>query len=103
MTRPQKFSKSGYRFDDEVLESLRRIYSAGKNPVELAEETLEAVQENRLYIIPYPEVRQALQNHFDEILAALPPENADPEGVEKRRAAMEQYRKELKDQQYKVH
>jgi len=103
MTRPQKFSKSGYRFDDAVLESLRRIYSAGKNPVELAEETLEAVQENRLYIIPYPEVRQALQNHFDEILAALPPENADPEGVEKRRAAMEQYRKELKDQQYKVH
>jgi len=103
MTRPQEFSESGYRFDDAVLDSLRRIYSAGKNPVELAEETLEAVQENRLYIIPYPEVRQALQDHFAEILAALPPENADPEGVEKRRAAMEQYRKELKDQQYKVH
>ena len=103
MTRPQEFSESGYRFDDAVLDSLRRIYSAGKSPVELAEETLEAVQENRLYIIPYPEVRQVLQDHFDEILAALPPENADPEGVEKRRAAMEQYRKELKDQQYKVH
>ena len=103
MTRPQEFSESGYRFDDAVLDSLRRIYSAGKNPVELAEETLEAVQENRLYIIPYPEVRQVLQDHFDEILAALPPENADPEGVEKRREAMEQYRKELKDQQYKVH
>ena len=102
-TRPQKYSKSGYRFNDAVLESLRRIYSAGKNPVELAEETLEAVQENRPYIIPYPEVRQALQNHFAEILAALPPEDADPEGVAKRRAAMEQYRKELKDQQYKVH
>ena len=103
MTRPQEFSESGYRFDDAVLDSLRRIYSAGKNPVELAEETLEAVQENRLYIIPYPEVRQVLQDHFDEILAALPPENADPEGVVKRREAMEQYRKELKDQQYKVH
>lgn len=102
-TRPPKFSKSGYRFDDEVLDSLRRIYSAGKNPVELAEETLEAVEENRLYIIPYPEVRQVLQNHFAEILAALPPEDADPEGVAKRRAAMEQYRKELIDQQYKVH
>ncbi len=103
MTRPQEFSESGYRFDDAVLDSLRRIYSAGKNPVELAEETLEAVQENRLYIIPYPEVRQVLQDHFAEILASLPPENADPEGVAKRRAAMEQYRKELKDQQYKVH
>jgi short-subunit dehydrogenase len=102
-TRPQKFSNSGYRFDDEVLSSLRRIYSAGRDPVELAEETLTAVLENRPYIIPYPEVRQALKNHFAEILAALPPEDADPEGVAKRRAAMEQYRRELMDQQYKIH
>jgi NAD(P)-dependent dehydrogenase (short-subunit alcohol dehydrogenase family) len=102
-TRPEKFSHSGYRFDDAVLASLRKIYSAGRDPVELAEETLEAVQENRPYIIPYPEVRQALENHFAEILAALPPEGTDPEGVEKRRAAMEQYRKELQEQQYKVH
>lgn len=102
-TRPEKFSHSGYRFDDAVLASLRRIYSAGRDPVELAEETLEAVQENRPYIIPYPEVRQVLENHFAEILAALPPEGTDRDGVEKRRAAMEQYREELRDQQYKVH
>ncbi|MDX1404343.1 MAG: SDR family NAD(P)-dependent oxidoreductase [Woeseiaceae bacterium] len=102
-TRPEKYSKSGYRFDDDVLDSLRRIYSAGRDPVELAEETLEAVKENRLYIIPYPEVRQVLERHFAEILAALPPEDSDPEGVSKRRAAMERYRKEYQELQYKVH
>ncbi|MEE8343932.1 MAG: SDR family NAD(P)-dependent oxidoreductase [Woeseiaceae bacterium] len=102
-TRPEKYSHSGYRFDDEVLASLRRIYSAGKDPVELAEEVLKAVQENKLYIIPYPEARQALENHFAEIIAALPPEDSDPEGVAKRQAAMDQYREELANQQYKVH
>lgn len=102
-TRPERFKNSGYRFDDAVLDSLRRIYSAGKDPLELAEETLEAIKENRLYIIPYPEVRQILENHFAEIIAALPPEDVDPEGVAKRRAAMEQYRREYQDLQYKVH
>lgn len=102
-TRPDKFGNSGYRFDDAVLDSLRRIYSAGKNPVELAEETLQAVRENRLYIIPYPEARKTLENHFAEILACLPPEDADPAGVAKRRAAMELYRKEYQDLQHKVH
>lgn len=102
-TRPEKYSESGYRFNDEVLASLRRIYSAGKDPVELAEEVLKAVQDNSLYVIPYPEARHALENHFKEIIAALPPEDSDPEGVAKRQAAMEQYRKELAEQQYKVH
>lgn len=102
-TRPEKYSHSGYRFNDEVLASLRRIYSAGKDPVELAEEVLEAVKNNRLYIIPYPEVRGALENHFAEIIAALPPEDSDPDGVSKRQAAMVQYRKELAELQYKTH
>lgn len=100
MTRPEQFGNSGYRFDDAVLDSLRRIYSAGKDPVELAEEVLDAVRENRLYVIPYPEARKTLQRHFDEVLASLPPEDADPDGVAKRQAAMEQYRKELAELQY---
>jgi NAD(P)-dependent dehydrogenase (short-subunit alcohol dehydrogenase family) len=99
-TRPEKYADSGYDFNEEVLGSLRKIYSAGKDPVELAEETLEGIRENRLYIIPYPEVREALQAHFDEILDSLPPPDADPEGVAKREAAMAEYRKELAEQQY---
>ena len=102
-TRPEKFGDSGYVFDDEVLDSLRRIYSAGKDPVELAEEVLKSVRDNQLYCIPYPEARTSLQNHFDEVLACLPPEDADPDGVAKRAEAMQQYRKELMEKQYKVH
>ena len=102
-TRPAKYSNSGYIFDDEVLDSLRRIYSAGKDPVELAEEVLKGVVKNQLYVIPYPEARATLERHFAEVIACLPPEDADPEGVAKRQAAMDQYRKELMEKQYKVH
>jgi NAD(P)-dependent dehydrogenase (short-subunit alcohol dehydrogenase family) len=103
MTRPMEFSDSGYVFDDDVLDSLRRIYSAGKDPEELAEEVLRAVRNNQLYCIPYPEARQTLEKHFADVLTCLPPPDADPEGVAKRDAAMKQYRKELMEKQYKIH
>ena len=102
-TRPAEFGDSGYVFDDEVLDSLRRIYSAGKDPVELAEELLKSVVNNDKYCIPYPEARGALEAHFAEVIASLPPPDADPEGVAKREAAMKQYRKELMEKQYKIH
>ena len=98
-TRPEKYRDSGYKFDDQVLDSLRRIYAEGMDPVELAGHVLEAVKNNQFYIIPYPEARQGLKAHFDEILASLPPEDSDPEGVAKRLAAMERYREERAAQQ----
>ena len=90
-TRPDKFSHSGYIVDDEVLESLRTIYSQGMEPEELAQHVLAAVRRNDLYVIPYPEARGGLKAHFDAVLASLPPEDSDPEGVAKRQAAMAKY------------
>jgi NADP-dependent 3-hydroxy acid dehydrogenase YdfG len=91
VTRPAKFKNSGYVVDEEVLESLRTIYSAGMEPVELAQHVLKAVKNNVFYIIPYPEARAGLKAAFDAVLAALPPEDSDPEGVAKRQAAMARY------------
>jgi NAD(P)-dependent dehydrogenase (short-subunit alcohol dehydrogenase family) len=97
-TRPAHLSHSGYKFDENVMQSLKTIYSAGKDPVELAGEVKAAMEMEQFYIIPYPEARGMLQNHFNEILACLPPEDADPEGVAKRQAAMERYRHERAEQ-----
>lgn len=90
-TRPEKFAKSGYVVDEEALKSLRDIYSQGMEPVELARHVLAAVLRNDLYVIPYPEARAGLKAHFDAVLASLPPEDSDPEGVAKRHAAMSKY------------
>ncbi|MBI2994259.1 MAG: SDR family NAD(P)-dependent oxidoreductase [Gammaproteobacteria bacterium] len=98
-TRPEKFSHSGYLYNEETISSLQRIYSQGMEPVELAQHVLEAVKKNQLYIIPYPEAREPLKAHFESIIASLPPEDSDPEGVAKRQAAMLRYREEVAEQQ----
>ncbi|HUI59015.1 MAG TPA: SDR family NAD(P)-dependent oxidoreductase [Steroidobacteraceae bacterium] len=90
-TRPAHLQKSGYVFDEEVLASLRTIYSAGMDPVELARHVVAAIRQNQLHIIPYPEARAALKAHFDAVLAVLPPENSDAAGVAKRQAAMARF------------
>jgi len=90
-TRPAHLQKSGYVFDEEVLTSLRTIYAAGMDPVELARHVVEAIRKNQLHIIPYPEARAALKAHFDAVLAVLPPEDSDAAGVAKRQAAMARF------------
>jgi NAD(P)-dependent dehydrogenase (short-subunit alcohol dehydrogenase family) len=93
-TRPEHLKETGYRLDEGVIESLKVLYSAGMDPEELARHVLEGVKKNQLYIIPYPEVRAGLKAHFDAVLAALPPEDSDREGVAKREAAMAKWRGE---------
>jgi NAD(P)-dependent dehydrogenase (short-subunit alcohol dehydrogenase family) len=100
-TRPAKYADSGYHYDEETFASLSRIYAQGMEPVELAGHVLEAVKKNQHYIIPYPESREALEAHFKEVLACLPPPDSDPEGVAKRHAAMAKYRDEVAEQQRK--
>lgn len=97
-TRPAHLGESGYRVDDEVINSLKTLYAAGMDPEELARHVLAAVTKNELYIIPYPEVRAAMKAHFDAVLAALPSEDSDPEGVAKRQAAMAKWVQERQAQ-----
>lgn len=98
-TRPAALKKSGYQFNAEILSSLRDIYSAGMDPVELAEHVMTAIRKNQLYVIPYPEARAPLQAGFDAILAALPPEHSDPEGVAKRKTAMARFIQERQERE----
>ncbi|HKE44597.1 MAG TPA: SDR family NAD(P)-dependent oxidoreductase [Steroidobacteraceae bacterium] len=98
MTRPPQYDESGYRVDGEVIASLKTLYAAGMDPVELAQHVLTAVRSNELYIIPYPEVRERLQNHFATVLAAVPSADSDPEGVAKRQAAMAKWVQERQAQ-----
>jgi short-subunit dehydrogenase len=98
-TRPEHLRKTGYQFDDTVLTSLRTIYSAGMDPVELAEHVMAAIRKNQLYVIPYPEVRGSLKANFDAVLASLPAEDSDPRGVAKRQAAMARFIQERQDRE----
>jgi len=102
-TRPAHLSDSGYAVDERELEALREIYAQGMDPEELAGHVKEAIEENRFYIIPYPEARAMLQATFQQVIDALPPEESDAEGQAKRHAAMVRYqeaRREMDSARY---
>ena len=52
---------------------------------------MQAIEENRFYIIPYPEARPMLEAVFKQVIDALPPIDSDPEGQAKRAQAMGKY------------
>lgn len=93
-TRPAHLGDSGYHFDTDVMNAFRNIYAAGMDPVELAEHTMAAMSRNQLFIIPYPEMRQRLVDHYESILACFPPPDSDPDGVSRRQAAMAHFVRE---------
>jgi NAD(P)-dependent dehydrogenase (short-subunit alcohol dehydrogenase family) len=86
--RPAHLRASGYLVDDATQTSLQNLFAQGMDPVELAGHVKTAIEGNQLYVIPYPEAAALLEAHAREILAAVPAESTDPDGVARRTAAL---------------
>ncbi|MBU0554484.1 MAG: SDR family NAD(P)-dependent oxidoreductase [Alphaproteobacteria bacterium] len=86
--RPQKFGTSGYVENEDSIASLHSIHQHGLDPEKLGEAILQGIQENALYIIPYPEVREGLEKHFQAIIDSVAPLESDPEGAKQRTEAL---------------
>ena len=89
--RPAKFGKSGYVENADSIASLHSIHIHGMEPVELATHIKRGIEENKLYIIPYPEAKEGLKKHFDAIVDSVLPMEADPEGAKKRTEALQRW------------
>jgi len=87
--RPAQYGSSGYVENAESIASLQSIHQHGMEPEQLAEAIKRGIEENALYIIPYPETREALQAHFDAIVQSVPPLESDPEGARIRTEALQ--------------
>lgn len=86
--RPAQFGASGYVENEESIASLHSIHQHGMEPEQLAAAILKGIQEEALYIIPYPECREMLEQHFAEIVNSIPSVDTDPEGVKTRTEAL---------------
>ena len=86
-TRPKHLENSGYLMDQKAIDALAHIYASGMDPIDLATWAKKGIEEERLYIIPYPEEKAGLETHFKAILDSVLPEEADPAGVAKRKEA----------------
>lgn len=92
--RPAQYGRSGYVENAESIASLQSIHQHGMDPEQLAEAILRGIKDNALYIIPYPEVREGLEKHFQEILDSVPPLESDPEGARTRSEALANWGKD---------
>jgi NAD(P)-dependent dehydrogenase (short-subunit alcohol dehydrogenase family) len=83
-TRSAQYGETGYVEGAEAEASLDSIYQHGMEPEELAANIMKGIQDNALYIIPYPETKDMLAAHFARIVDSIPPLETDPEGAKKR-------------------
>ncbi len=89
--RPAQFGQSGYVENEDSIASLHSIHQHGMDPVELAEHVKRAIEANQLYVIPYPEAKEGLRAHFDQIVESVLPLEADPEGSRLRTEALQNW------------
>lgn len=86
--RPSQFGASGYVENESSIASLQSIHQHGMEPEQLAQAIKKGIEENALYIIPYPETREGLKQRFDAILDSVPPVESDPDGARIRSEAL---------------
>jgi NAD(P)-dependent dehydrogenase (short-subunit alcohol dehydrogenase family) len=82
-SRPERFrtGPADAAADAQAAARIAELTAAGMDPLEVAAETLRAVQDNRLYVIPYPELRGIVRSRWAAIEAALPDTEPDPARV----------------------
>ena len=83
-TRPKHLANTGYLVDKTAVDTLAFIYSQGMDPIDLAKWLKKGIEEEQLYVIPYPEEKESLGKHFKQIVDSVLPIEADPEGTKRR-------------------
>lgn len=87
LSRPAHLQNTGYYgADPQVFARLKQIIQVGMEPETLAKHVLKGVEENQLYILPYPEFRETLEEIHGRVMGSLAKPEDDPD-YEKRVAA----------------
>jgi len=89
--RPAHHGATGYTVNEDTIASLHSIHQHGMDPIQLANFAKQGIENDQLYIIPYPEAKEQLKAHFDTIVEAVLPLEADPEGARLRTEALQNW------------
>jgi NAD(P)-dependent dehydrogenase (short-subunit alcohol dehydrogenase family) len=89
--RPQSLSSPDNTAKSQLtMDRLPEVHKIGMSPEEVGEKVLAGIRRNDLYIFSHPEFEEELSEIFNEVLHALPKEEAPAE-----RLAFERYRRDL--------
>lgn len=70
--RPAELAETSSFSDDSEFKQLQRqLYATGMDPLRLAGYVIEGIVNRRLYIVPFTETRDGLQQYFDEVISAF--------------------------------
>lgn len=67
-TRPKQLDNTGYNVTDGTIEFMRKHYSFGIDPVELAQILKKGIEDEVLYVIPLPDPEKALRDNFERVI-----------------------------------
>jgi NAD(P)-dependent dehydrogenase (short-subunit alcohol dehydrogenase family) len=80
--RPEKFSNSGYFWDDKLGDLLRQQYEGGMDPVTLAEHLKRGIENEQIFVVPYDNAYELISRIHERRRNF-----ASPEGMAKEAAA----------------
>jgi NAD(P)-dependent dehydrogenase (short-subunit alcohol dehydrogenase family) len=89
-TRPKELENTGYNTTEQTIQFMRKHYSFGIEPVELAQIVKKGIEDGVLYIIPGPNPEKRLRDNFERVIDYL-----TPEGM-KRQDELEKNRREAR-------
>jgi NAD(P)-dependent dehydrogenase (short-subunit alcohol dehydrogenase family) len=67
-TRPKKLENTGYNTNDKTIEFMRRHYSFGIDPVELAKILKKGIEDEVLLVLPFPEPERFMKEHLERMV-----------------------------------
>jgi NAD(P)-dependent dehydrogenase (short-subunit alcohol dehydrogenase family) len=73
-TRPERLANTGYNVTDETIAFMRKHYSFGIDPVDLAKILKKGIEDEILYVIPLPDPEKALRENLERVLNWTTPE-----------------------------
>lgn len=90
-TRPKYLQNIGYNVNEKTIDFLRSIHAQGMDPVELANWLKRGIENDQLYIIPYPNSKKMLEDNFQRII-----DYSSPEGMKRQEQVMKQRMEEMR-------
>lgn len=72
-TRPKHLENTGYNVSEKTINRLRSIHAQGMDPVELAGWLKRGIENDQLYVIPYDNARQMLEDNFKRVMDLATP------------------------------
>ena len=67
-TRPKKLENTGYNTNDKTIEFMRHHYSFGIDPVELAKILKKGIEDEVLFVLPFPEPERMMKQYGERMV-----------------------------------